>query len=90
MAHTIQYTKEDVAGLIGVFDAERFLLNAFKEKETPMTPTHVCPRCAGAAGRYDFNAPDGVLITTWHCNECDRDVVPIRSEVVNPSSSAKR
>ena len=60
MAHTIQYTKED-----GVFDAERFLLNAFKEKETPMTPTHVCPRCAGAAGRYDFNAPDGVLITTF-------------------------
>ena len=80
MVNSIAYTKEDARALAHALLA---LTSQKSERTRPMTPTHVCPRCAGAAGRYDFNAPDGVLITTWHCHKCKRDVVPILSEVLN-------
>ena len=69
----VMYTKEAAEALARAVLA---LASQKSERTRPMTPTHVCPRCTGAAGRYDFNAPDGVLITTWHCHKCKRDVVP--------------
>ena len=74
------YTKECAEALARAVIA---LTSQKSQRTRPMTPTHVCPHCKCAVGRYDFMTADGVLVTAWHCNECDRDVVPILSEVVN-------
>ena len=78
----IMYTKEDAEALARAV----FALTSQKSERTRlMANTHVCPHCKCAVGRYDFMTADDVLVTAWHCNECDRDVVPILSEVVNQS-----
>ena len=76
----IMYTKEDAVELARAVLA---LASQKSERTRPMTPTHVCPHCKCAVGRYDFMTKEDVLVTSWHCNECDRDVVPILSEVLN-------
>ena len=80
MIGTITYTREDARALA---DALLALTSQKSQRTRPMTPTHVCPHCKCAVGRYDFMTADDVLVTAWHCNECDRDVVPILSEVLN-------
>ena len=80
MVNSIAYTKEDARALA---DALLALTSQKSQRTRPMTPTHVCPHCKCAVGRYDFMTADDVLITTWHCHKCKRDVVPILSEVVN-------
>ena len=58
MVNSIAYTKEDARALAYALLA---LTSQKSERTRPMTPTHVCPYCKCAVGRYDFMTHDEEL-----------------------------
>ena len=80
MVDTVVYTREDARALA---NALLKMAGPSQNRTRPMNAVHVCPSCKSAVGRYDFLTKDGVLVTAFRCDECERDVVPVFSEVVN-------
>lgn len=73
-------TKQDGIALIDAIAA--ICRPVARTREMERTP--VCPTCKHKVGAFnDFETRDGISIKTYWCKKCQKDVVPMLSEVVN-------